>query len=203
MEFLELIDREILLAINGFHSPTFDFIFYNISQTRTGLPLYAFIIIYLFKKLHTARAMQYFIVLILSVALADLGSVHLFKNVVERYRPSHNLEIEHMLHYVNDYQGGMYGFISSHAANLFALATMIYLIFKKHWLTKLVFIWACLGSYSRMYLGVHYPSDIIVGALFGSGVAYALHRFYFVNLVSPSTVYSSKIENENTKQVEK
>lgn len=196
MEYLELIDRQLLLAINGFNSPFLDFIFYHISQTITGMPLYLFIIYYFFKKFSKPRAFQYTVVLVLSVALADLTSVHLFKNLFERYRPSHNTEIQDMLHYVNEYQGGKYGFVSSHAANLFALATFLLLVFKRNALTIFVFIWACLGSYSRMYLGVHYPSDIIGGALLGALIANILYRFYFVNMTNtPSAEKSKMVEN--------
>jgi undecaprenyl-diphosphatase len=193
MEYLESIDRQLLLLINGLNSPFFDYVFHHISQTITGMPLYLFIIYYFFKKFPKPRAFQYTVVLVLSVALADLTSVHLFKDVFERYRPSHNLDIADKLHFVNDYRGGKYGFVSSHAANLFALATFLMLVFKRNALTIFVFIWACLGSYSRMYLGVHYPSDIIGGALLGSLIANILYRFYFVNMNRTPAAEKSKM----------
>jgi len=172
MEFLEQLDRNLLVLINGCHSPFFDFVWSEISKTRTGAPLYAVIIYYLFRNNSFSRGLYLFVALIVCVALADIASVHLFKNVVERYRPSHNLEIQEMLHFVNGYKGGLYGFVSSHAANLFAFATFVSLIVRNKPLIIISFVWAFLGVYSRMYLGVHYPSDIIAGALLGAAISY-------------------------------
>jgi undecaprenyl-diphosphatase len=98
--------------------------------------------------------------------LADQGSVQLFKNTVCRLRPCHALPDVHMF---REGCGGQYGFISSHAANAFAIATFFCLRYWKR--DKIVpvcmIVWACLTSYSRAYLGKHYPGDLICGALFG------------------------------------
>ena len=89
-----------------------------------------------------------------------------------RYRPSHNLEIENLLHLVNGYRGGMYGFVSAHAANMFVFSgTTAILVKKKTW-TFFVLMWSLLVCYTRMYLGVHYPADIFVGAILGATAGY-------------------------------
>lgn len=181
IEYLEHIDRAILLWLNSINSPFFDFFFNEITKTRTGIPLYGIIIFYFFKSFPVLKAIQYTVLIILCVALADLSSVHLFKNVFERYRPSHNLEIQDLLHYVNNYRGGRYGFVSSHAANLFSVATFVYLVIPNKAIVITTIIWACLGSYSRIYLGVHYPSDIACGALLGAVIAYSIYIVFIRN----------------------
>ncbi len=84
-----------------------------------------------------------------------------------RLRPSHDPDISHLVHIVRDRQGGLYGFVSSHAANSFAFATFTFLAISRRWFTILIFSWATVVSYSRIYLGVHYPGDIIAGAALG------------------------------------
>lgn len=175
--FIEFIDRYLFLLINGFHCPIADEIMWWISGKWTWIPLYAILLYFAIKK----EKNNWWIFILAVVALiscSDLGSVHLFKNVFQRYRPCHNFEIMDMVHLVNGKCGGKYGFISSHASNSFALAGFLSQLFANKKVTFSLFFWATLVSYSRIYLGVHYPADILAGALFGLIISYLIFKLY-------------------------
>ena len=129
IEWLESIDREIVLAVNGMHSPFLDELMWLISGRLTWIPLYLYLFFIVLKEIGSKKAIVFLVFVLLSVAFSDLISVHLFKNVFLRYRPSHNLLIMDQLHFYQEapgkfYRGGEYGFISSHAANIFAIITV-------------------------------------------------------------------------------
>lgn len=107
----------------------------------------------------------------LLILIGDRASVEMFKEVFERLRPCHNKRIIFLVHTV-DGCGGQYGFVSSHATNSFSLAFFSSLLLKSKfkWITAVMFLWATLVSYSRIYMGVHFPADILIGAILGSGV---------------------------------
>jgi undecaprenyl-diphosphatase len=113
---------------------------------------------------------------------------HITKESYKRYRPSHNLELAQKVHVVNDYRGGQYGFFSGHATSSFGLALITLLFVKRKLYTYIIIAWAVLVSYSRIYLGVHFPSDIFIGVLVGLSVAFLVWKTmksipYFRNTV--------------------
>lgn len=187
IEFLEEIDRSIVLAINGWNNPFMDELMWWISARITWIPLYLILLYLAYKKLSRNQLFLFLGLIGLTIALTDLTSVHLFKNVFLRYRPSHNLLLTEKLHYYlvkprEYYKGGEYGFISSHAANFFAIITFVYLVLRKTY-PKLIFPLLFIGmiiAYSRIYLGVHYLSDVFVGALVGSLIAFLVHRLLYL-----------------------
>lgn len=187
IEFLESLDTKLLLAINGCNSPLFDNFFYYISQTLVSLPIYIFVIWNLFVLYKNMRGWIVLMAIILSVGLSDLISVNFFKEVFLRFRPSHNLLIQDSLHYVKNYKGGMYGFVSSHAANTFAFAIISSLFIRRKNVIIILCVWASIVSYSRIYLGVHYPADVFVGACVGTTVSIVLYRLYVMYAVKLPT----------------
>lgn len=178
IENIKQLDTELFLFLNSKHNSFFDYVMYWASNKLIWIPLYAFFLFLVFKHFGK-RVVLVALMAGIAIILSDQISTQLFKNLFMRYRPCHNLLIQSQV-YVNGNCGGQYGFISSHAANTFALATFLFLLFK----TKLkyfglfVFSWAIVVSYSRIYNGVHYPADIAVGALLGILLGVITMKFY-------------------------
>jgi undecaprenyl-diphosphatase len=188
LEQLLHIDTEILLAINGWHAPWADTLMWIVSAKTTWIPLYLLLIGLLVwryrqpamthvKWLQKVPACVVMIVVIaLAVGAADFIASGILKDLVARPRPTRVPELEGVLHLVNNYRSGQYGFVSSHAANTMACALLFSLIWRKKIATSGLMLWVAMNCYSRMYLGVHYPLDIL-GGLF-VGVMVALLGYY-------------------------
>ena len=144
------------------------------SGKLTWLPLYLAIVVLMYFKFGW-RLVWPLLAVALVVTLADQTSVHLFKNVFERLRPCHNPEIKDLIHLATGRcAGGRFGFVSSHAANTFGVAVFLSQLFRIRWFTISILVWAAAVSYSRIYLGVHYPADIIVGGMLGAICGFAV-----------------------------
>jgi undecaprenyl-diphosphatase len=174
---IEHLDQQLFLLINSHNSPFWDQVMYAISGKIIWVPLYLAILIWLginFKK----RFPLILLFLILAVALADQGSVQIFKNVFHRLRPCHEPSLEGVVHLVKGHCGGLYGFVSSHATNSFNVALLSLMFIRKRWYTISILIWATVIGYSRIYLGVHYPGDVICGALLGAIIGWSVYKLY-------------------------
>jgi undecaprenyl-diphosphatase len=163
-------DQEFFLLLNGAGTKTFDSFFVFISSTKSAIPLFIFIIFLLIKK-HRKSFWQGLVLILIVVSLADLTSVHAFKNVFMRLRPSHEPLLADSIRLLVS-KGGLYGFVSSHASNFFAIGAIVSLLFsERKYLPYLLYSWATLVSYSRIYVGKHYALDVIGGAILGIFVA--------------------------------
>ena len=164
------LDKTLFLFLNGLHFDWLDPIMGLITDKETWFPFYLILIIYLIYK-YKIDGLWIILYLVITILLADKFASGFCKPFFERLRPSHNPEFTNLVHLVRG-QGGLYGFISSHAANTFGLATFLFLFFKKQFPSIIwIFLWAFIVTYSRIYVGVHYPGDLIVGACTGIGWA--------------------------------
>jgi undecaprenyl-diphosphatase len=173
------LDQQLLLFINSHNSPFWDQVMHNISGKLIWAPIYFIIVAYLALR-YKRKFFVIVVFIILSVFLADQVSVQLFKNIFMRLRPCHEPGLQGMLHLFNDYCGGQYGFVSSHASNSFNIAFLTLLFIKKQWYTICIICWALIIGYSRIYLGVHYPGDVIGGALLGAFIGWSCYRLYIL-----------------------
>lgn len=198
IDTLKLWDTNLFLFLNSLHAPFLNGFMSAISEKLTWIPLYISVVYIV--VLHWKRqAVWVVLALILCIVIADQVSSNFIKDFVQRPRPSREENLKEYIHLVHNYTGGRYGFVSSHAANAVGFALLSSLLFKRKSYTIPIFIWAALTAYSRIYLGVHYPMDILGGAVVG--VLSAMLCFYVLKKYSPiqSHVYGNNSIAEKPK----
>lgn len=178
LDFLNDLDKHVFLFLNSYHNGFFDFLMWWVSNKLIWIPFYLIMLYFVIRK-YGWESVAVLISLAILIALSDQISGFI-KNEVQRFRPSHNPDFKDQIHVLNAYLGGSYGFISSHASNSFALALFLvkFLKPKSTLLVVLLFVWAFLVSYSRIYLGVHYPGDVVGGAILGLLLAWIIAGIY-------------------------
>ena len=172
------IDRYMLLSLNGSDSLFWDGCMLVYTSMIVWMPL-ALVLLYVLLKNNNIKDFFLLVLLIALVAtLTDTISSGICKPFFERWRPTNDPMLMYAVDVVNETRGGRYGFTSSHAANSFGIATFIMLLIRNRALSSSLIIWASMNAFTRIYLGVHYPGDIIAGTFIGVLVGWLVYRLY-------------------------
>lgn len=177
IDFLQQIDQWILLAFNGHHTAAMDRLMMLISDRYVWFPFYGLLLLLMLRSFGWRRTLVYTLAIAMVIWATDQLCASVIRPAVGRLRPS-NLDnpLSALITVVDGYRSGSYSFPSCHAANTFALATFMSLLWRRRGITWAFMAWAVVVSCSRLYLGVHYPSDLLAGALIGSAIAVAVYR---------------------------
>lgn len=179
LDFLRQFDQSVLFAINGLHFFILDKVMWLISSKTFWIPFYVMLAGFLGYRFGVRRTILILLSIALIITLADQTCATFIRPFFERLRPSHPDNPDSVfIHLVNGYRGGSYGFPSCHAANTAALTVFIILVTRLRWLGAVMITWMVAVCYSRMYLGVHYPTDILVGATVGSFYSVVVYYAY-------------------------
>jgi undecaprenyl-diphosphatase len=178
MDYIANLDRELFFILNGLHASWLDPVMFYVSKTFTSLPLYGFLL-YLIIRTFKTQSWVPLLLIALCITGTDRITSGLMKPTFERLRPTHEPMLQDRVHTVKGYTGGKFGFASSHAANTFGVALFAFLLLRTQYRGMgYLFLWAGIVSYTRIYLGVHYPGDILVGAVVGLLWGYGLFLLF-------------------------
>ena len=196
-------ERNLFLALNKEISPFWDEAMWTYTGIVTWVPMFLFIIYITFRNQNLKEALLVLGSIALVVLLSQLISASIFKPLFQRYRPSHHQDYKDIVHLVHGFLGGDYGFISGHATTSFGFAVFFSLLFRNRLLAFSVILWAAINSYSRIYMGVHFISDIVAGLIIGSLIGFFVYRLYLwcrirffsISPINKSTSIYSKRES--------
>ncbi|GHT26266.1 hypothetical protein AGMMS4957_21720 [Bacteroidia bacterium] len=175
-----VLERSLFFFLNGHHTALLDVFFWLVSYKWAWVPFYAcFLFVFVYKK-NWKEIVLVVLSIALVITLCDQISAHVARPFFQRFRPTHHPDFQDIVKIVRNERGGLYGFFSSHASNAFGFAVFTSLLFKNRWFTATMLLFALLTSYSRIYLGLHFVSDVVVGAVVGSAIAWGVYKLYVV-----------------------
>ena len=179
MESLSHIDSDLFLFLNGLHTGWTDKVMVLITDMWAWIPIYL-LLIYWSVKQYGKRCWWVFLAVALVILCTDQLASHVCKPFFHRLRPCYNTDFQDLIYLPKGMAGGKYGFVSSHAANTFGLAAFLTPVLKRFnpWTAIVLFLWAVISSYSRIYIGYHYPGDILCGAILGVLIGLILWKVF-------------------------
>ena len=183
------IDKQVMLTLNGSDSLYMDGVMKVYTSTMVWIPV-ALVLLFVILKNNTPRiSILAVLAVVLTIVACDQVSSHLIKPLVGRLRPCNDPTIMHLIDTVNGYRSGWYIFVSSHACNSFGIFTLVSLMIRNRTLSLSLLLWAAINAFSRIYLGVHYPGDILCGALLGIVIGTVVYLIF--NFIRHKVEYSS------------
>lgn len=178
LDHLLSFDRDVTLFINGSDNIFWDQVIFVATSTWTWVPMGLVMLWILWKNLSPRQFAFAVGCLALAVLISDQLSSAVFKPYFQRWRPSQDPALLFLVDLVHDYRGGRFGFFSAHASNTFSVATFLACLIRNRKLNILIFSWSVVNCYTRLYLGVHYMGDILVGTCFGLLIGATLAYYY-------------------------
>lgn len=196
IETLNAIDGQVYLFFNAMHTEFLDRLMMMATGRFVWIPMYAMVLLILFRNFKPKQALLFMLGIILAVTFADQICSTVLRPIFHRLRPSNpDNPISEFATLVNGYRGGKYGFPSCHAANSFALAVFLFNTINHRRFRIFILGWAVINSYTRLYLGVHYPGDLIVGAFIGSMIGFGMYRLTIKMAMRDSERHSLEMES--------
>ena len=180
-EVLLKLDTELFIWLNNLGSPKWDQFWLFVTNKKSWISLYLVLLLLIIFKLKDWRKIGVFVLVTATmVTFIDQTTSSFFKPVFGRLRPCHYEDLDGLFRLVKSYCGGKYSFFSGHSSNSFAVAVYLGMIMKPklNWMLPVLLIWAAMVAYSRIYVGVHFPLDIVLGGIWGAFFGYLFYRLY-------------------------
>ncbi len=196
-------ERDVFFFLNGSESDYWDHFMWLFSSKAVWFPLVLYILFILCYKKNWKEVLFILLAIVLVITICDQFASHFCKPYFARFRPTYHPDFKDQVETVFGYRSGKYGFISSHAANAFGFATFSALLFRQKLYGYTLFVWSCATAYTRIYLGVHFISDVVAGALAGVLFGYLVYLLYLFarrkilgnDIKAPEFLYSNKEKN--------